>query len=203
MQIAVSIAAQSTVVDRLAHGLSALGNPFALAVLVILQLAAHSSAHPRLVSSILLGLLLFALLPALFVYAAYRSGRVRDLDVTHRSERLAPTLVAVLCACAGWLGLTQSGAPTAFVWAASGLALQLAVLALLTWRFKVSFHAASAADLVVTAALLGSPPLATLSVGAALLIGWARCHLGRHRVREVAVGYATAGLLLLTAAGAG
>jgi hypothetical protein len=169
-----------------------------LLVLPVLALAAHrSSAHAALGTSVLVSVTLFALLPALFVYAAYRCGRVRDLDLSDRRDRLAPALFGLACAAVGRLALGIGEAPVPFLWLASGLLLQLAALAATTWRFKISYHGAGAADLVTAAAVFSGPPLAVGCLLWALAVGWARCHLGRHRVREVLAGFGSAALLLV------
>ncbi len=115
MQATRSSTTWLTTADRLAHGLSVLGNPFFLAALILVQLAAYSHSHPTVLPCALVSLLLFAVLPARFVYAAFRSGRVRDLELAQRTERLAPAVVAALCACAGRLALTELAGPPAFL----------------------------------------------------------------------------------------
>jgi membrane-associated phospholipid phosphatase len=78
-----------------------------------------------------------------------------------------------------------------------GVAFQMVVLAVLTTRWKASYHAASACALAAVS-WTHEPVVLTLAlICLALCIGWARVHLGRHTLAQVAAGALTAAPIAL------
>jgi len=88
-----------------------------------------------------------AVLPMLFVYAAYLAGLISSPDLPRRSERLQPALFTTLCAVAAYPLLREVGASPLFLSLDTALALQMALLAVVTIWWKISYHAAGAAGL--------------------------------------------------------
>ena len=133
-----------------------------------------------------------AIVPTLFVYAAYLAGLISSPDLPRRSERLQPALFTTLCAVVAYPLLRGVSAPPLFLSLDIALALQMALLALVTIWWKISYHAASAAGLALVALALGGLSVAGPLLGLAALVGWARVRLGRHTPGQVAAGWLSA-----------
>jgi hypothetical protein len=133
------------------------------------------------------------LLPTSLIIALVRSGRVSAVDLRERSERLLPSAVtATGCAIAA-LAMTVLGAPRSISDLALAVSIQMAVLAVLTTRWKVSYHTASASALVLVARTsTSSVALTGLLLVLAASIGWARIYQRRHTLPQVVVGALTA-----------
>jgi hypothetical protein len=132
-------------------------------------------------------------LPTLLTIALVRAGRASALDLKDRAERILPSSVtAGGCAVAAW-ALIASDAPHSVSNLALAIAIQMAVLALLTMRWKVSYHTASASALMLVGrSATGSGVLTLVLLLLAISIGWARIYRRRHTLAQVAVGALTA-----------
>jgi membrane-associated phospholipid phosphatase len=133
-----------------------------------------------------------AVVPMLFVYAAYLAGLISSPDLPRRSERLQPALFSTLCAVAAYPLLRSVSAPPLFLSLDAALALQMALLALVTVWWKISYHAAGAAGLAIVALAIGEPSVAIPLLALPALVGWARVRLGRHTPSQVAAGWLSA-----------
>jgi putative transposase len=78
-----------------------------------------------------------------------------------------------------------------------GVACQMVLLAVLTTRWKVSYHAASACALAVVSRMHEPLGLTLALICLAVCISWARIHLGRHTLGQVAAGAMTAAPIAL------
>jgi membrane-associated phospholipid phosphatase len=177
--------------DRLARAVSIVCCPPVLALSLVLLVGQHS-ADPSTLRAVLVLLVATAILPALFVYGAYRRGRAESLDLHRRSERLGPAFFAVLTSAAVYPLLQNLAAPPLLLQLSAALTTQLLVLALVTVRWKISYHAASAAGLAVLAWAIEDPELGLALAVLAGLVGWARVRLRRHTPAQVVLGLLSA-----------
>ncbi len=183
----------SSPADRLARAVSILGAPPMMSLPMAMLAAWHSVESSEAVLSGAVTLVATtAVLPMLFVLAAYRLGFVTSPDLPRRSERLQPALFAVVCAIFAYPLLLNVDAPPAFLRLDAALASQLLLLAIVTFWWKISYHAASAAGLVLVAFAWDGATLALVFASVALLIGWARIRLKRHTPAQVLAGWASA-----------
>jgi hypothetical protein len=183
--------------DAAARVLSIVGLPPVLAVPTALLAGLSAGGFPSTVPSLAELLLAACLVPTVFTIVLFRSGRTSSLDLRERAERLAPSVVTASCCCVAWLVMQLSGAPRSLTLLAIALCAQMVLLALLTMRWKVSYHAASAGALVVVSHALGNTGLTCALLAMALSIGWARVHQGRHTPAQVAIGALTCAPLAL------
>src|SRR5215203_1685260 len=99
--------------------------------MMILPAVALASGHvgdgEPIIASVLTLVVTTALLPMLFVYAAYLAGSISSPDLPRRSERLQPALFTTLCAVAAYPLLRSVGAPALFLQLDTALALQMAL----------------------------------------------------------------------------
>jgi hypothetical protein len=138
-------------------------------------------------------LLTGCVVPTVLTLLLVRGGRATAIDLRERSERLLPASVTAGC-CAGmaWV-LSKVGAPLSISNLALAIAIQMALLACLTLRWKVSYHAAAASALVLVSYSASGTGLLTLALLAlAVSIAWARVYQRRHTLAQVAVGALTA-----------
>lgn len=183
--------------DRLARAVSIACAP----PLMVLPAAGLASWHvpdgDPILASVVTFIVTTAVLPTLFVYAAYLSGLISSPDMPRRSERLQPALFTTLCAVAAYPILRGVGAPSLFLSLDAALALQMALLGVVTLWWKISYHAAGAAGLAVVALSLGESSMALPLLALPALVGWARIRLGRHTPSQVVAGWASALPILL------
>lgn len=135
--------------------------------------------------------------PALFVLWLLRAGRVSDIHMNRREERFAPMLVMIGGTVVSLLLLVWGRAPLVFLALAAAQLAQSLIFYVITLRWKISAHAASAAAAAVLAWQLFAPPLLAL-LSLTLLVCWARLALRRHTPRQVIAG-AALGALTMTA----
>ncbi len=133
-------------------------------------------------------------LPLLYILFLYRRGLVSDLDVSRREERLRPMLFTLVCMGGAGIVLWLGGAPrllaawSAIIWA------QLALVMVITLRWKISIHSAAAASLsAMFIAMLG--PIALLTTPLVGLVGWSRVRLVRHTPAQTVAGALLGGVV--------
>jgi membrane-associated phospholipid phosphatase len=162
-------------------------------VLPLATLASWHSVGDRSVATSVTTLILTTSIgPCLFIYGAYLAGSISSPDLPRRSERLQPALFATLCAAAAYPLLRMVGASGLFLSVDAALTLQLALLAIVTIWWKISYHAASAAGLAAVALALGDTTVGLPLAALAVLVGWARVRLHRHTAGQVVAGWASA-----------
>jgi membrane-associated phospholipid phosphatase len=191
LDASTSLATRS-LADRLARAVSVACAPPVM-VLPVAGLASwHVAAGEPVLASAITLVVTTALLPTLFVYAAYLAGLISSPDLPRRAERLQPALFTTVCAVGAYPLLRGVGAPPLFLTLDTALALQMALLAIVTIWWKISYHAAGAAGLAVVALALGDPSVALPLAALPVLVGWARVRLGRHTPYQVAAGWLSA-----------
>lgn len=134
-------------------------------------------------------LLLAIVAPFLYLVRLVQRGAVTDLDVQRREQRPRPLLAAIAATGVGWLALQIGGAPLPLRALACGAWGELVLILVITLRWKISIHCATAAGLAVL--LWGtfniSPALAFVGVAT---IAWSRWRLRRHTWAQTAAGTA-------------
>lgn len=167
-------------------------SPPLLAVLALIALGTRL-ATPRSWAWIALTLALVVLAPALYVALLVSRGEVSDFDLSQRSQRTKPFLVALAALALACGALALGGAPALLRAVALAGLLLTAVMVLVTLRWKISLHAACAAASVVVlgaAVTLDAAALALLWLALVPLTAWSRVHLGRHSRAQVLAGAA-------------
>lgn len=162
--------------------------------------AVHAGGTVSTGLSVAAFLLTGCVIPTLLTIVLVRSGRASAFDLRERGDRLLPSGVTAAC-CAGtaW-ALSRLGAPLSICNLTLAIAIQMALLACLTLRWKVSYHAAAASALVLVSYSASGTGVLTLALLVlAMSIAWARVYQRRHTLAQVAVGALTAmPIVLLT-----
>ncbi len=135
------------------------------------------------------------LLPLAYLVRLVRQGKVGDLHVAIRSQRLRPLLVMLACMAIAFAAALFMGAPrplTVFV----GIAfVQGVLLTAVTVFWQISFHAAAASAMVCAFAVVYGAFAALLLTPVLFAVAWARLHLRRHTFRQIVAGAALSGVL--------
>lgn len=183
--------------DAIAHWVSQVASPPVTALATVVTAAAFSSG-PAVWFWASLQVFTAVLLPTLYVVHLYARGRISDLHMNVRAERVRPCVSAIGCASAGLALLHWGGAPRLLVLLAAAYAVQSLLFLLITRWWKISLHGTSAGAFASVCWMLSGwasfPLLLVLP-----LVAWSRIHLNRHTVPQVVCG-TTMGAGLLAAA---
>jgi membrane-associated phospholipid phosphatase len=178
---------ERTLGTQLATVISSLASPPIAAVALIL-LAADSTSTALAWTWAGLHVALVVLGPVLFLVYLLHRGLVSDLDVQRRQQRAKPLTFTLLSAGASWLALSLGGASRLQVYIAAALFIEIALLFLITWRWKISVHCSAAASLGAATWFLAGTALPLL-LGLPL-IAWSRVRLRRHTFWQTVAGSA-------------
>jgi hypothetical protein len=136
------------------------------------------------------------LAPVAFLLHLMRRGEISDFHIRKRSERIKPLTALLLLSFLSWLIFLAGEAPYLFqVFALIGT-LQAMVMLLITLRWKISGHGASAAGFsVLLWGLYGSA--AALAFLFIPIVIWARVSLDRHDLSQSLAGAALGASFML------
>jgi len=132
--------------------------------------------------------------PLLYIIIGVRLGKLSDIDVSRRTQRVGPFIFGIVSVMIGWLVLTLTNGPrnlqtVMIITAFSGI-----IMMVITFWWKISMHASSLGGVAtMLTALYGAVmvPLFVLLV----LVSWSRVVLRRHTVPQVIAG-SLAGIVL-------
>ena len=190
------------IADQFSHIISWLLVPLIMPVVGILYIFRLSildvvpAGMQTAVTFVIAGINFFA--PMLLIFLLKILGVVNDVGLNQQKERAIPYIITALCYGGSAWFVASRGAP---VWVAmffcGGVVASLINMAI-TFKWKISAHAAAIAGVVALLIRLqrdvaAEPKLflwLILTVGAAGLLGSARIWLGRHTVWQVLAGYA-------------
>jgi membrane-associated phospholipid phosphatase len=130
---------------------------------------------------------LVCLLPALFVVFMVMTGRITDVHVRLRRQRLLPFSVSILCTAAAWLILREMNAGLMTGIAAITL-VEIVVLLLVTLVWQISVHAMTITTAVVVVGLVFGVVQAIVLVPLIPIVSAARVLLRRHTPAQVIAG---------------
>lgn len=181
---------------RLAQVVSAVASPPVVGVTAVL-LITLTAANPPIWSLATLYLLLTVALPLAFIGWLRRRGRVSDLDLSVRQERILPLFVTLAAMVAGWLILHWAVAPRLLLAFAAFNAAQVALFLLISLFWKISMHTTAVAALaVIVGFVLGDAALLLFPI--VPLVGWSRLRLRRHTLGQAVAGALLGILMCLT-----
>jgi hypothetical protein len=129
-------------------------------------------------------------LPVIYIAWNVRNGRITDVHMKVRRERLRPLMVTLTGTGLAFIALWLAGAPRLMPLFALFTLIQMAILALITLTWQISVHAMTISSAVVaTGALYGLAPAAAL-LPLIPLVGAARYKLRRHTLSQIVAGAA-------------
>lgn len=128
-------------------------------------------------------------IPVLFIVVQVQRGAITDIHMQVREQRIAPLVLTLSLALAGWAVMYVYDAPAAFLVFGGIAVLQGGFMLLMTLRWKISGHSMTIASLAVfLVGIVGwsaAPALAAIP-----LVAWARVSLNRHSLMQTVIGTA-------------
>ncbi len=141
--------------------------------------------------------ILVCLMPILYIAWRVRNGKISDLHMKERQERIVPFAVSIGCAVLAWIVLRMMNAPSILPLIAAITLVELVVMLVITFAWQISMHAMSISVAVVaTGIVFGATP--ALFVSPLLpIVGAARLRLHRHTLAQVIAGAIVGALIPL------
>lgn len=173
---------------RLARFISNILAPSTISVPMILLTAFYqaSSAVSALAYSAIT-LFFLSIGPFVYILIGVRLGKLSDVDVSKRSERIGPFIFGLLSICLGWFVLVLTHGPTPLITILIITAVSGLVMMVITLWWKISLHASSLAGAAtMLTAFYGAIMLPTFAL--LVLVSWSRVVLRRHTVAQVVAG---------------
>jgi membrane-associated phospholipid phosphatase len=132
--------------------------------------------------------------PFAYILLGVRLGKLSDIDVSKRSERLGPFIFGLISICLGWFALMLTHGPAPLVAVLVITAISGLIMMLITLWWKISLHASSLAGAVtILTVLYGAVALPAFTL--LVLVSWSRVVLRRHTLAQVVAG-SLAGIVL-------
>lgn len=138
---------------------------------------------------------LVCIVPLIYIVTMVKRGKIADIHLGVRSERVKPLLVSLASTAVAWWVLRAMGAPSVVPLLALTTLVQMAVLAAITLIWQISMHAMSSGAAVVGSAIIYGPIAALITIPMLIVVAWARLHLNKHTWAQVVAG-ATLGLIV-------
>ncbi len=139
--------------------------------------------------------LLICALPVVYIAWNVRRGKITDIHMRERRQRLGPFVFSIACSGMGWLVLRLMETPEIVSTFALFSVLQLAVLGIITLVWQISIHSMSITGAVVAIGAIFGVPQALVVIPLVPLVGAARMRLQRHSFAQVVAGTILGGIL--------
>ena len=132
--------------------------------------------------------------PLLYIIIGVRLGKLSDIDVSRRSQRVGPFIFGIVSVMIGWFVLTLTNGPrnlqtVMIITVFSGI-----IMMAITFWWKISMHASSLGGVATMLTVLYGAVMLPLFV-LLVLVSWSRVVLRRHTVTQVIAG-SLAGIVL-------
>ena len=132
--------------------------------------------------------------PLLYIIIGVRLGKLSDIDVSRRSQRVGPFMFGIVSVMIGWFVLTLTNGPrnlqtVMIITVFSGI-----IMMVITFWWKISMHASSLGGVATMLTVLYGAVMLPLFV-LLVLVSWSRVVLRRHTVTQVIAG-SLAGIVL-------
>ncbi len=132
--------------------------------------------------------ILVCLMPLLYIMWMVRHGKIGDLHMKERKERMLPFLFSMGCTTIAWQVLRAMGAPPMLPMVAIFTLVELVVMSAITLVWQISMHAMSIGVAVVASGIVFGPATAILLAPLMPIVGIARLKLERHTLGQVVAG---------------
>ncbi len=175
--------------ERVATVVSNVAAPPVLGVLGAVLLVMSSSEHGVWQWAALFGVTA-VLLPSAYVLWEVMQGRISDIHVPDREQRMRPMGVALACSLLVLALFTWWPAPPNFQMLALAYGLQAVLFFVITMRWKISLHSAAAGSLAALGWMAASNAGVALLALSVPVVAWSRVRLHRHTLAQTITGTA-------------
>lgn len=125
--------------------------------------------------------------PLAYIAIGVRTGKLSDMDVSIRAQRVGPFVFTTVSEMIGLLILIQLHAPKNLLTLLLATTLTTGLLMIITLWWKISIHSSTLSGAVSMLTVLYGPFLLASFLLVAL-VGWSRIALGRHTLAQVIAG---------------
>jgi hypothetical protein len=132
--------------------------------------------------------------PLLYIVIGVRLGKLSDIDVSRRTQRVGPFIFGIVSVMIGWLALTLTNGPRNLQTVMIITALSGIIMMVITFWWKISMHASSLGGVATMLTALYGAVMLPLFV-LLIFVSWSRVVLRRHTVPQVIAG-SLAGIVL-------
>lgn len=172
----------------LAEAVSAISNP---AIVFIASMAFISyrfaDSFQELITWTAVGSLLIVGPGLIYTVGVWHKEKKIDIDITNRSDRIVPLMLASLGALFGGYLVSTRLNNDGLQIMSNVLVAMLVTLTAITFQWKISLHAATFSALTMMVAIFASPWYLLLYVGL-VVVSWSRTYLGHHTHAQVIAG---------------
>lgn len=171
--------------------------PMVWAVLVFPIAFRYAASRGEAITLALTFGVLVCLLPVVYIVWMVKRGKIGDIHMKERHERLRPFLVSIMCTALAWQVLRMMNAPEMLPMVAVFSVIQLAIMAVITLVWQISMHTMSITGAIVATGIVFGPASALVFSPLVPLVGAARLKLHRHTLGQVVAGSLIGGLIPL------
>lgn len=179
---------------RIAYLLSQAFCPPVVGLGMVIMAASVSTSHRHAWAWAGLYVILGVLFPLVYLIRLYRTGQVSDLDIQIREQRVKPLIFTLSSSALACVLMVVGHAPALMITIAVCCWVQMVVVFLITLRWKISVHCATAAGAAALVQMILGTPLPLL-LGMPLM-AWSRVRLRRHTLMQT-VGGTVLGLAMM------
>jgi membrane-associated phospholipid phosphatase len=194
-QTIIEATGENTKRTRIARHVSNILAP-ATTSLPFILLVAFYRAQDKLSALIYACITLFFLSvgPLLYIIICVRLGKLSDIDVSRRSQRVGPFIFGIVSVMIGCLVLTLTNGPRILQTVMIITIFSGIIMMVITFWWKISMHASSLGGIATMLTVLYGAVMLPLFV-LLVLVSWSRVVLRRHTVPQVIAG-SLAGIVL-------
>lgn len=131
---------------------------------------------------------LVCVLPILYIAAMVKLGKITDIHLKVRRQRLIPFMVSIFTTTVAGIALALMGAPSIMPLLTLFTGIQLAVTLAITFIWQISMHTTSITGATTATWIIFGTTPALLALPLIPLVGLARLKLNRHTPAQVIAG---------------
>lgn len=174
--------------SRLAKIVSYVFEGSVLAVPTFIMICFYRQEDPeRSFINLIVSIVFAVMIPYFFVLYLYKSGRIKDLHLPRRKDRILPVCTSIACFIAAYFIIDLLGAITLLKDVFLIYIVALIFFGIITLFWKISFHT-SYITLFCLICILIFGKIAFFTVVLIFLVSWARIRLKRHTLAQVLAG---------------
>ncbi|MBN1878465.1 MAG: phosphatase PAP2 family protein [Anaerolineae bacterium] len=181
--------------EHIAYWISQLASPPMLALLALV-LINTTLALPTIWMWSSVYLVFTLVLPLTYILIQVRKGNITDIDIQLREQRHRPFLLLIAGGILAWFAMILGSAPAVMTTIAGAVLIQSLCIFLITLRWKISVHSATATAISVLVLKVLGPSAAPVAISVPL-VAWSRVKLRRHTPAQTFAGVLLGGSVFL------